>query len=108
MAGKKYGLVMAAKVPGSYFALPEAERNQPGEAIGQLMGKYAGKVDLLRRFWTSAFTAEVSDVFVMECDDLMDVHNLMQEMTLAMSKTGNPDRFGETKVLWVGVNPDAG
>ena len=107
MAGKKYGMIMAAKVPGSYFTLPEEEQQQPGAIIGQLMQKYAGKVDFVRRYWTSAFTAEVSDVFVMEYDDPMDGHNLMQEVTQLMSRTGDPDRFGETKVVWVGVNPDA-
>ncbi len=106
MAGKKYGVIMAAKVPGSYFTLSKEQQEAPGAAIGQLMQKYAGKVDLVRRYWTSAFTAEVSDVFVMECDDLMDAHNLMQESTQLMAKSGDPDRFGETKVLWVGVNPD--
>ena len=107
MAGKKYGVIMAAKVPGTYFTLSKQEQEEPGTAIGQVMQKYAGKVDLVRRYWTSAFTAEVSDVFVMECDDLMDAHNLMQESTQLMARSGNPDRFGETKVLWVGVNPDA-
>jgi arginine/lysine/ornithine decarboxylase len=107
VAGKKYGVIMAAKVPGSYFAMSEAERNEPGEVIGQLMAKYAGKIELVRRYWTSAFTAEVSDVFVMECDDLMDAHNMMQESTQLMAKSGDPERFGETKVVWVGINPDA-
>ncbi len=107
MAGKKFGVIMAAKVPGSYFTLSKQEQEEPGAAIDGLLQKYAGKVDLVRRYWTSAFTAEVSDVFVMECDDLMDAHNLMQESTQLMAKTGDPDRFGETKVLWVGVSPDA-
>lgn len=108
MAGRKFGAVMAAKVPGSYFALPEAEREAPGKVMEQLMPKYAGKVDFVRRYWTSAFTAEVSDVFVMECDDLTELHNLNQELTQLMAQGGDPDRFGETVSIWVGVNPDAG
>jgi hypothetical protein len=108
MAGKKYGFVMAAKVPGSYFALTEAEREEPGKVFEQLLSKYQGKVEVLRRYWTSAFTAEVSDVFVMECDDPMDAHNMMQEMTQLMSKNGDPERFGAEVRTWFGVNPDAG
>ena len=107
MAGKKFGAVLAAKVPGSYFALSESEQQEPGRVMEQLLQKYAGKVDLTRRLWTSAFTAEVTDVFFMECDDLMDVHNLVQEMNALSGKTGDPDRFGVTTHLWVGVNPDA-
>lgn len=109
MAGKKYGVIMAAKVPGSYFALPDAEREVPGKVFEELIGKYAGKVDFVRRYWTSAFTAEVSDVFVIECDDLMDFHAMTQEMNQLMSANGaDPDRFGREVSTWVGVNPDAG
>jgi hypothetical protein len=108
MPGKKYGLVMAARVPGSYFALPKEEQEEPGKVMEQLMAKYGGRVDFVRRYWTSAFNAEVSDVFVMECDDLMDAHEMMQEMTASMAKGGDPERFGETVAIWVGVNPDAG
>jgi hypothetical protein len=107
MAGRKFGVVMAARVPGSYFALPQAERDAPGKVMEELAQKYAGKVDFIRRYWTSAFTAEVTDVFVMECDDLMELHNLSQEMTQLMSQGGDPERFGETISIWVGVNPDA-
>ncbi len=39
MAGKKYGMVMAAKVPGSYHALSEEEQNLPGEVFERVMGK---------------------------------------------------------------------
>jgi hypothetical protein len=106
MASKKFGVVMSAKVPGSYFTLSEAEQEAPGKAVEELMTKYAGKVDLVRRYWTSAFTAEVSDVFVLECDDLMDLHNMSQELTRAMARSGDPDGYGETVSIWVGVNPD--
>jgi hypothetical protein len=51
----------------------------------------------------------VTDVFYIECDDLMDMHNWMQEFNDRMSQTGtDPDQYGETIALWVGVNPDAG
>ena len=108
MAGKKYGVVMAAKVPGSYFALPENEQKEPGKVFEDLIKKYDGKVDFLRRYWTSAFNTEVSDVFVMECDDPMDVHNLMQEMTHRLARNGDPERFGVDIKTWFGVNPDSG
>lgn len=109
MAGRKFGFVMSAKVPGSYFALPESEREEPGKVFEQLLTKYAGKVDLVRRYWTSAFTAEVSDVFVMECDDMMDMHNLVQDLNQMTGATGkDPDRFGKEVTILVGVNPDAG
>ncbi len=108
MAGRKFGAIMAAKVPGSYFTLTEAEQAAPGKAVEEVMAKYADKVSLVRRYWTSAFTAEVSDVFVLECDDLMDLHDLSQEMTRVMAKSGDPDSFGETVSIWVGVNPDEG
>lgn len=108
MAGRKFGVIMAAKVPGSYFALPAAERDEPGKAFEQLVGKYAGKIDFVRRYWTSAFTTEVSDVFVVECDDLMELHNMSQELTQLLAKGGDPERFGKDVSIWVGVNPDAG
>jgi hypothetical protein len=108
MAGKKFGFVMAAKVPGSYFALPQSEREEPGKVFEALLTKYAGKVDLVRRYWTSAFSAEVSDVFVMECDDVMEMHNLVQELNQMGSSGGDPERFGKDVSIWVGVNPDAG
>jgi hypothetical protein len=107
MAGRKYGVVMAAKVPGSYFALSAQEQEEPGKVFEDLVKKYAGKVDFLRRYWTSAFTTEVSDVFVMECDDPMDVHNLSQELTQLLAKNGNPERFGVDVKIWFGINPDA-
>jgi hypothetical protein len=109
MAGKKFGFVMAAKVPGSYFALSDSEREEPGKVFETLLTKYSGKVDLVRRYWTSAFTTEVTDVFLMECDDMMDMHNLVQELNQMMGASGkDPDRFGKEVTIWVGVNPDAG
>ena len=109
MAGKKFGFVMAAKVPGSYFALPQSEREEPGKVFEALLTKYAGKVDLVRRYWTSAFSTDVSDVFVMECDDVMEMHNLVQELNQMMAASGgDPERFGKDVATWVGVNPDAG
>jgi hypothetical protein len=106
MAGRKYGIVMAAKVPGSYHALSNDEQEVPGEAFEEVMRKFEGKIDFVRRYWTSAFTAEVTDIFVMECDDLMDAHEFNQEFTRRLAQKGDPDRFGENVKLWVGVNPD--
>jgi hypothetical protein len=109
MAGKKFGFVLAEKVPGSYFALSEAEREEPGKAFEALLTKYSGKVDMVRRYWTRAFTSEVTDVFVMECDDVMDMHKLVQELNQMMGAAGgDPERFGTDVSLWAGVNPDAG
>jgi hypothetical protein len=108
MPGKKFGFVMGAKVPSSYFTLPEAEREAPGKLMEELMAQYAGKVDFVRRYWTGAFTTEVTDVFVMECDDVMDIHNLVQDLNQKMGALGgDPDRFGKDVSIWVGVNPDA-
>jgi hypothetical protein len=107
MAGKKFGMIVAAKVPGSYHAMSESEQELPGKAFEEVMGKYGAKVEFVRRYWTSTFTADVSDVFIFEFDDLMDAHNFNQDLTKAMAKTGDPDRYGETVVIWVGVNPDA-
>ncbi len=107
MAGKKFGVVVEAKVPGTYFALSSEEQALPGKVMEQLGLKYAGKVDILRRFWTSSFTTEVSDVFVLECDDLMDAHNFQQELTQMLAQKGDPERFGKDIRIVVGVNPDA-
>jgi hypothetical protein len=108
MAGRKFGFVLAEKVPGSYFALPESEREAPGKAFEALLTKYAGKVEIVRRYWTRAFTSEVSDVFVIECDDMMDMHNMVQELNEMMGASGgDPERFGKEVSIWAGVNPDA-
>ena len=107
MAGKKFGLVVAVKVPASYHALPADEQAIPGLAMAQLAPKYAGKVEIIRRLWTSSFTSEVSDIFVVECDDLMDAHNFTQDLTRLEAEGGDPDRFGVEVKVWAGVNPDA-
>jgi hypothetical protein len=108
MAGRKYGIVMAAKVPASYHALSQAEREKPGKVFEELAAKYAGKVDFIRRYWTGTFTADVTDVFVMECDDLADAHAFDQELNRRLAEGGDPERFGKTVSIWAGVNPDAG
>jgi hypothetical protein len=107
MAGKKFGFVIAAKVPGSYQSRSEADQAVPGKAMEELGLKYAGKVDFVRRLWTGAFTAEVTDVFLVECDDALDAHNYMQDLTRLLAKGGDPDRFGLDVKIWAGVNPDA-
>ena len=107
MAGKKFGLIMVARVPGSYHSMAQSEQDEPGKVFEQLAKKYAGKVEVIRRYWTSAFTADATDVFVMECDDLMDAHQFNQELTRGLARTGDPERFGETIQIIVGVNPDA-
>ena len=107
MAGKKFGVVIGAKVPGSYHTLGESDQAIPGKAMEELGPKYAGKVDFVRRLWTGAFTTEVSDVFLVECDDIMDAHNYMQDLTRLLAKGGDPERFGTDVKIWVGVNPDA-
>ena len=108
MAGKKYGIVMRRRSPGATSRLPETEQAEPGRSSRTRSRKYDGKLDFVRRYWTSSFTAAVSDVFVMECDDPMDVHSLMHEMTQRLARNGNPERFGVDIKTWFGVNPDAG
>jgi hypothetical protein len=107
MAGKKFGVVVAVKVPASYHTLTEEEQAIPGNAMAKLAPKYSGKVDIVRRLWTSAFTAEVSDLFIVEADDMMDIHNFTQELTRLEAAGGDPDRFGTEVRVWAGVNPDA-
>jgi len=108
MAGRKYGAIMYAKTPPTYHALSAAEQAKPGKAFDQVLKKYAGKVDLVRRYWTSAFTNEASDVFVMECDDPADMHTFQEELDKAMSRGGgDPTRFGVTVHQTFGLNPDA-
>ena len=107
MAGKKYGAVMQVNVRGSYFALPQKEQDVPGEVMAKLMQKYAGKVDMVRRYWTRSFNADVTDVFVIEFDDPAEYHAMGEEMLRAMATSGDPDRYGETVSILFGVNPDA-
>jgi hypothetical protein len=108
MAGKKYGAVLQAKVKGAYFTLSEQEQNIPGEVFGQLMQKYAGKVELVRRYWTRAFSSDVTDVLIFEFDDPADFHAYMEELMRGMAASGDPDRFGEDVSVTFGINPDAG
>lgn len=108
MAGRKYGVVMEASVSGAFHALPKAEQDIPGVIFGELMQKYAGKVEMVRRYWTGAFNADVTDVFVIEFDDPGDYYDMFQELTTRMAESGDPDRFGLTVATYFGVNPDAG
>jgi hypothetical protein len=108
MAGRKYGAIVQAKVKGAYFALSEQEQNIPGEVFGELMQKYAGKIDMVRRYWTRAFNANVTDVLVFECDDPADFHAFVEDLTRGMAASGDPDRFGEDVSVTFGINPDAG
>jgi hypothetical protein len=107
MPGRRFGVVLVVQVPGSYHALPTAEQERPGKVMADLAQKYAGKVDLLRRYWTSAFTTEATDVLIIECDDLMQAHSFQQDMTSSLAEGGDPDRFGMVVDIYVGVNPDA-
>jgi hypothetical protein len=109
MAGRKYGAVIFAQTPASYHALSAAEKAKPGKAIEQVLKKYAGRVELVRRYWTSAFSADVSDVHVFECDDPADMHAFQEEIEAAMARAsgGDPDRYGTTVHQTFGINPDA-
>jgi hypothetical protein len=44
----------------------------------------------------------------MECDDVMEMHSLVQELNQMGASGGDPERFGKDVSIWVGVNPDAG
>ena len=108
MAGRKYGVIIYARTPGNYQAMSAAERAKPGKAFEQVLKQYSGKVDLLRRYWTSAFTHESSDVFVMECDDPTVMHAFQEDLDRAMARGGgDPTRFGATVHVTFGINPDA-
>jgi hypothetical protein len=108
MAGRKYGAIIYAKTPANYQALSDAEKAKPGKAFEQTLKKYAGKVDAIRRYWTSAFTHEATDVFVFECDDPADMHAFQEDLDRAFAKLGgDPSRFGSTVHVTFGINPDA-
>ena len=109
MAGKKYGVILEAKVKAAYFALSEQEQNLPGEVFAELSQKYAGKIEMVRRYWTRAFNSEVTDVLIFECDDPADFHAFSEELTRRMAVGGDdPDRFGGEVRTIFGINPDAG
>jgi hypothetical protein len=107
MAGRKYGAIIYARTPATYQAMSAAEKAKPGKAIEQLMRQYAGRVDLVRRYWTSAFSNESSDVMVFECDDPADFHALQEDINKALARGGDPERFGRTVHVTFGINPDA-
>jgi len=108
MAGRKYGVILYARTPANYQSMSAAERAKPGKAFEQTLKQYAGKVDMLRRYWTSAFTSESSDVFIMECDDPADMHAFQEDLDRAMARGGtDPSRFGSTVHVTFGLNPDA-
>jgi hypothetical protein len=108
MAGRKYGAILQAKVKGAYFTLSEQEQKLPGEVFGELMQKYNGKVEIVRRYWTRAFNANVTDVLVFEFDDPAEFHAFSEELTRRMATGGDPDRYGDDITLTFGINPDAG
>lgn len=108
MAGRKYGTIIYARTPANFQALSDAEKAKPGKAFEQTLKKYAGKVDAVRRYWTSAFTHEASDVFIFECDDPADMHAFQEDLDRAFAKLGgDPTRFGSTVHVTFGINPDA-
>lgn len=109
MAGRKFGVIMMARSPEIYFALSAAEQAKPGKAFDQTLKKYAGKVDLVRRYWTSAFSADVSNVFVFECDDMADMQAFTDDLNRAMAggRGVDPAKYGVIVDVTAGVNPDA-
>src|SRR5713226_9111584 len=107
MAGKKYAVVVFAKTPANYQAMAEAEKAKPGKALESTLKNYAGKVDIVRRYWTGAFTHEASDVFVIEGNDPMDLHAFQEDLDKAFARIGgDPTRFGATVHVTFGINPD--
>ena len=109
MPGRKYGAVITAKTPPSYAGLSPAEQAKAGKAMEQALKKYAGKVDILRHYWTSAFTADCSDVLIIEADDPADMHGFQEEIDRQLIKAsgGDASKFGTTLSVTVGLNPDA-
>jgi hypothetical protein len=109
MAGRKYGCILYAKTPPAYAGMSAADRAKPGKAFEATLKKHAGKVEVLRRYWTSAFTQEASDVFVFEFDDPADMHAFREDLEGALAKAAGADatRFGGTVHVTFGINPDA-
>ena len=109
MPGRKYGAVISAKTPPSYHGLSKAEQAKAGKAMEQALKMYAGRVEIIRHYWTSAFNADISDVIIMEADDPADMHGFQEDLERLMIKAGGGDssKFGETLDVMVGINPDA-
>ena len=108
MAGRKYAVVVFAKTPPSYQGMSDAEMAKPGKALEQTLKKYAGKIDIVRRYWTGGFTHEASDIFVIEGDEPMDLHGFQEDLNKAFARIGGePGRFGATVHVTFGINPDA-
>ncbi|HYM14936.1 MAG TPA: hypothetical protein VEZ14_05215 [Dehalococcoidia bacterium] len=109
MAGRKFAMMIMARTPASYHGLSAAEQAKPGKVMQQVMKKYAGKVDLVRHYWTGTFSADVTDVLVLESDDLTVMHACREEMDRGLVKAGGgvADKFGSTVEIMVGINPDA-
>lgn len=108
MAGRKYGVVTFARTPANFQTLTAADQAKAGKAFEQTLKKYAGKVDMVRRYWTSTFTHEASDIFIMECDDPAVMHAFQEDLDRAFARTGgDPARFGTTVHVTFGINPDA-
>jgi hypothetical protein len=108
MAGRKYAVVVFAKTPATYQTMSDAEKAKAGKALEATLKKYNGRIDIVRRYWTGAFTHEASDIFVMEGDDPMDLHSFQEDLDKAFARTGgDPGRFGTTVHVSFGINPDA-
>lgn len=109
MAGKKYGVVVFAKTPDTYAGMPDADKAKAGKAMEQTLKKHAGKVDIVRRYWTGAFTREATDIFVFEGDSPEDLHAFQEDLDKAFFKAaaGDPGRYGTTVHQAFGINPDA-
>ena len=109
MPGRKYGAVIFAKTPPAYHAMSKAEQAKAGKAIEQALKAYAGKVDMVRHYWTSAFSSDVSDVVLLEADEPIDIHGFQGELEglLVKASGGDGSKFGSTVDLIFGINPDA-
>ncbi len=109
MPGRKYGAIITAKTPPSYHGLSKAEQAKAGKATEQALKMYAGRVDIVRHYWTSISSGDVSDVIVMEADDPADMHGFQEELERLLVKAsgGDASKFGATLDVLFGINPDA-
>jgi len=109
MPGRKYGAVVFAKTPPAYHAMTKAEQAKAGKAIEQALKAYAGKVDIVRHYWTSVASSDISDVVIMEADEPIDLHGFQEELERLLVKAsgGDASKFGATVDLVFGINPDA-